>query len=69
MCKMGNALKERGVRELSKVELRPNEPLERALRRFKKKVDREGIIQEIRRHEHYEKPSQRKRREKTGKKK
>ncbi|MEA3368885.1 MAG: 30S ribosomal protein S21 [Candidatus Ratteibacteria bacterium] len=54
---------------MSKVELRPNEPLERALRRFKKKVDREGIIQEIRRHEHYEKPSQRKRREKTGKKK
>ena len=68
-CIAANVFIERGVRELSKVELRPNEPLERALRRFKKKVDREGIIQQIRRHEHYEKPSQRKRREKTGKKK
>ncbi len=55
------------MKKLSKVEIKPNEPLEKALRRFKKKVDREGIIQQIKRHEHYEKPSQRKRRAKTGK--
>ncbi len=44
------------------VRVRPDEPLEKALRRFKKKVDKEGLLKQIRRHEHYEKPSQRKRR-------
>ncbi len=63
---MDGIFKKGVLRKLSKVELRPNEPLERALRRFKKKVDREGIIQEIKRHEHYEKPSERKRRAKTS---
>ena len=44
------------------VKLRENEPLERALRRLKKKLDKEGILKQMKRHEHYEKPSQRKRR-------
>ncbi len=44
------------------VRVRPDEPLDKALRRFKKKVDKEGLLKQIRRHEHYEKPSQRKRR-------
>ncbi len=47
---------------MSTVKLRKDEPLERALRRFKKKMDKEGILREMKRHEHYEKPSQRKRR-------
>ncbi len=44
------------------VKLRENEPLERALRRLKKKLDKEGILKQMKKHEHYEKPSQRKRR-------
>jgi len=47
---------------LTQVNVRRGEPIERALRRFKKKIDKEGIIRQIKRHEAYEKPSQRKRR-------
>jgi len=47
---------------LTQVNVRRGEPIERALRRFKKKIDKEGIIRQIKRHESYEKPSQRKRR-------
>ena len=34
-----------------------NEPFERAMRRFKKQCERAGILGEIRKREHYEKPS------------
>ena len=34
------------------------------LRRFKKKVDRAGIIQEVRKREYYEKPAQKRQRKK-----
>ena len=44
------------------VRVRKDEPIEKVLRRFKKKVDKDGIIKQYRRHEAYEKPSQRKRR-------
>lgn len=47
---------------MSIIRLKKDEPLERALRRFKKKMDKEGILKEMKKHEHYEKPSQRKRR-------
>ncbi len=47
---------------MSMVKLKKDEPLEKALRRFKKKMDKEGILREMKRHQHYEKPSQRKRR-------
>jgi small subunit ribosomal protein S21 len=47
---------------ISEVKIRRGEPLERALRRLKKKLDKEGIMREIRAHRHYEKPSERKRR-------
>ncbi|MCX6339560.1 MAG: 30S ribosomal protein S21 [Candidatus Aureabacteria bacterium] len=47
---------------MPKVILRPNEPVERALRRLKKKIDKEGIMKQVRRHRHYEKPSQKRRR-------
>ena len=33
-----------------------------ALRRLKKRIDREGTLREVRNHRHYEKPSERKRR-------
>jgi len=34
-----------------------NESLESALKRFKRKCDRSGVLAEVRRREHYEKPS------------
>lgn len=47
---------------MPKVEIRDNEPLERALRRFKKKIEREGILKQLKVRKHYEKPSVKKRR-------
>jgi small subunit ribosomal protein S21 len=47
---------------MPRVEVGNNEPLERALRRFKKKIEREGIIKQIKARKHYEKPSEIKRR-------
>lgn len=46
---------------MTKIELRKGEELEKALRKFKTKMRREGIIDEIKKREFYEKPSQRRR--------
>lgn len=42
---------------MSGIRVRENESFENALRRFKKQCEKTGIISEIRRREHYEKPS------------
>ena len=42
---------------MSKIEVKPNEDLDSALRRFKRSCAKAGIQQEIRKREHYEKPS------------
>ena len=47
---------------MSKVEVSRDEPFEKALKRFKSKIKKEGILEEVRRREFYEKPSQRRRR-------
>ena len=47
---------------MPKVTLRDNESIERALRFLKKKVEREGLLKQVRKHEYYEKPSERRRR-------
>ena len=47
---------------MTEIKLKKGEPVEKALRRLKKKVDREGILKEVRTHRHYEKPSERRRR-------
>jgi small subunit ribosomal protein S21 len=39
------------------VKVKDNEPFENALRRFKKQCEKSGILSEIKRREHYEKPS------------
>lgn len=44
------------------VEVGQNEPLDKALRRLKKKIEREGILKAIRARKHYEKPSVKKKR-------
>ena len=47
---------------MSEVKIEDGESLESALKRFKKKVQKAGILTEIRRREHYEKPSVKKKR-------
>ena len=44
------------------VKIRKGESVEKALRRLKKKLDKEGIMREMRSHRHSEKPSEKKRR-------
>ena len=48
------------------IEVKKDEPFESALRRFKKKIEQEGILREIRDRKHYEKPSERKRKRSKG---
>lgn len=42
---------------MSTVRVGENENLDSALRRFKRKCSRDGIIGDLRKREHYEKPS------------
>jgi small subunit ribosomal protein S21 len=42
---------------VSEVKVGKNESLDNALRRFKKQCARTGILSEVRKREHYEKPS------------
>lgn len=39
------------------IRLRENEPFEAALRRFKKSIEKEGVLSDVKKREHYEKPS------------
>lgn len=39
------------------IRVRENESFESALRRFKKLCEKSGVLSEVRRREHYEKPS------------
>lgn len=47
---------------MSEVIIGDGESVERALKQFKKKVDRAGILKDLRKHRHYEKPSERRKR-------
>ena len=56
-----------GARELeigavSEIIIQDDENFERALRRFKKKCEKAGILSDLRKHRHYEKPSERRKR-------
>lgn len=42
--------------------IREDESFEKALRRFNKTCEKEGIMAEIRKHQHFEKPSERRKR-------
>ena len=39
------------------VQIRDDESFENALRRFKRKCEKEGILTELKKRQHYEKPS------------
>ena len=47
----------RGGETVSEVKVGKNESLDSALRRFKRTCQRSGVMSEIRKHEHYEKSS------------
>jgi small subunit ribosomal protein S21 len=51
------------------VRLKDNEPIESAIRRFKKQCEKAGILAELRKREHYEKPSVRRKRKAIAAKK
>ena len=47
---------------MTEITLKRGEPIDRAIRRLKKKLDREQTLQQFRLHRRYEKPSARRRR-------
>jgi small subunit ribosomal protein S21 len=51
---------------LAQVQVKQNESLDQALKRFKKQLQQSGILKEAREHEHYEKPSDKKRKAKAA---
>ena len=53
--------KKAGESSLAEVHIQDGETLESALRRFKRKVQQEDIIKEVKRHSFYLKPGEKKR--------
>ena len=51
------------------IRVKEGEPFESALRRFKKQCEKAGILSEIRKREHYEKPSVKKKKKALAAKK
>lgn len=47
---------------MPEVIIHDDENFERALKRFKKKCEKAGILSDLRKHRHYEKPSERRKR-------
>lgn len=46
-----------GGKQMSEIRVKDNESLDNALRRFKRQCAKSGVMAEIRKREHYEKPS------------
>jgi small subunit ribosomal protein S21 len=42
---------------VSETKVRKNETIDQALRRFKRSIARDGVLAEIKKRKHYEKPS------------
>ena len=51
------------------IRLRDGEPFEGALRRFKKQCEKGGVMSDVRKREHYEKPSVKRKRKEAKRKK
>jgi len=51
-----------GRSDLTLVRVSSEESFERALRRFKKSCEKSGIMADIKKHQHFEKPSERRKR-------
>jgi small subunit ribosomal protein S21 len=59
----------KGARMTLRMRVHDKEPIGMALRRFKKLIERSGMQKELRAHQHYEKPSELRRRSKVRKEK
>lgn len=53
---------------MTQVQVKSNESIDSALRRFKKQLQQAGTLKEAREHEHYEKPSDKKRKAEAARK-
>jgi small subunit ribosomal protein S21 len=53
---------------LAQIQVRQNESLDSALKRFKKELEQAGVLREAREHQHYEKPSDKKRKAEAARK-
>ena len=62
-------LKQKGIFSVPKVQIGENESLEGALKRLKKKMEREGTLKILKARKHYEKPSEKRRRKQRTSKK
>ena len=51
---------------MAEVRVQEGEPLENALRRFKRACEKAGVLTELRRREFYEKPTQERKRKKAA---
>jgi len=58
---MGLFSTDRGCIEVAEVRIQDGESIENALRRFKRKVQQEDIIKEVKKHSFYLKPGEKKR--------
>ncbi len=47
---------------MAKVVVKEGETIDQALKRFRKDLEKTGVLRDARKHQHYEKPSERKRR-------
>lgn len=52
---------------MARVQVQPNEDLDSALKRFKKALQQTGILKDAKAHEHYEKPSDKRRKAEAAK--
>ena len=55
-----------GGKSLPGIRVKDNESFESALRRFKKKCEKAGILSDLRKHQHFEKPSERRKRKENA---
>jgi len=54
---------------VTKVIVEPDESFENALKRFKKQCEKAGLMSELRKRQHYEKPSVKRKRKEAKRKK
>jgi len=66
LLRLASASGRRGaISSMPEVIIHDDENFERALRRFKKKCEKAGILSDLRKHRHYEKPSEKRKRKQS----
>ncbi len=51
---------------MTEIVIHDDESFERALKRFKKKCEKAGILADVRKHQHFEKPSEKRKRKENA---